>query len=187
MSIHREVSLGRILGPFEAPPFPFIAISPLGLVPKKDSGEFRLIHDLSYPKQHSVNSGIPSTSTAVQYEILDHAIDLIVRASPGALIAKADIESAYRIVPIHSDSIPLLGMTCDGLYYFDAFLPFGLSQSCAIFEAFSTAVQWCLKRISPLTSVTHILDDFIFIGSCDSATSLGLQAFFNLAQELASQ
>lgn len=39
----------RIAGPFTQPPFPNIQVSPLGLVPKKSPGEFRLIHHLSYP------------------------------------------------------------------------------------------------------------------------------------------
>ena len=47
---------GRIAGPFLSPPFePFIT-SPLGVVPKSEEGKFRVIHDLSFPKNNSVNS-----------------------------------------------------------------------------------------------------------------------------------
>ena len=35
---------GHVAGPFLSPPFPNLQISPLGLVPKKDSGKFCLIH-----------------------------------------------------------------------------------------------------------------------------------------------
>ena len=47
--INKELLLGRIAGPFTSPPLPGLIISPLGLVPKKSSTEWRLIHDLSFP------------------------------------------------------------------------------------------------------------------------------------------
>ena len=45
----KELAAGRLAGPF---------VSPLGVVPKKSPGEFRLIHHLSFPKGASVNDGI---------------------------------------------------------------------------------------------------------------------------------
>ena len=75
--INKELLLGRIAGPFSKPPLPESIISPLGLVPKKNSSEWRLIHDLSFPKLSSVNSKIDSAFTRVQYESLDHAISII--------------------------------------------------------------------------------------------------------------
>ena len=47
--IAKEVKLGRIAGPFSEPPFEKFTISPIGLQPKRQPGEFRLIHHLSYP------------------------------------------------------------------------------------------------------------------------------------------
>ena len=48
--VSKAVNLGRIEGIRGIPPFSNLRISPLGVVPKKDSGKFRLIHHLSYPK-----------------------------------------------------------------------------------------------------------------------------------------
>ena len=56
--IASDLNLGRTAGPFSAPPFEDIVISPLGLTPKKEPGAFRLIHDLLFPKGYSVNPGI---------------------------------------------------------------------------------------------------------------------------------
>ncbi|CAJ0964681.1 unnamed protein product [Ranitomeya imitator] len=69
------------------------------IVPKKESGKYRLIHHLSYPKGMSVNDGIPSDETAVTYISFDKAVDLVRNAGPGALMAKSDIESAFRLLP----------------------------------------------------------------------------------------
>ena len=56
--IHKELKPGRIAGPFQHPLFQNFTVSPLGMVPKKDSGKFRMIHDLSSPPNLSVNDYI---------------------------------------------------------------------------------------------------------------------------------
>ncbi|XP_075208025.1 uncharacterized protein LOC142312921 [Anomaloglossus baeobatrachus] len=56
--LRKEVELGRMAGPFDAPPLPDFVVSTLGLVPKKETNKFRLIHHLSYPTGMSVNDGI---------------------------------------------------------------------------------------------------------------------------------
>jgi hypothetical protein len=53
-----ELSAKRIAGPFSHAPFNPFAVSPLGLVPKKEHGRFRLIHDLSYSPEGAVNDFI---------------------------------------------------------------------------------------------------------------------------------
>ena len=56
--LDKERAAGRIAGLFSSPPFPYFPCSPLGIIPKKDLSEFRLIHHLSYPKGSSVNDYI---------------------------------------------------------------------------------------------------------------------------------
>ena len=69
--INKELSLGRILGPFISPPPATnnYRVSPLGVVPKKVLGEFRMIHHLSYPAGLSVNDFIPTAASCVTYRI----------------------------------------------------------------------------------------------------------------------
>ena len=182
--IKKEVSLGRVAGPFSEPPFPSFHASPLGLVAKKEPGTFRIIHDLSFPEGQSVNSGIPSKDTKVHYQTLDESLEILASLDRYCLIAKADIESAYRIIPIHPDSVHLLGFTWEGQYYYDRCLPFGLSASCRIFESFSTAIHWILKHHFQVLDMTHILDDFMFFGPGGSKIcSSSLLAFLTLATE----
>ena len=52
--LNHELAMGRVAGPFDSPTPPDLIISPLGVVPKKTPGEYRLIHDLSFPKDNSV-------------------------------------------------------------------------------------------------------------------------------------
>ena len=182
--IKKEINLGRVAGPFSSPPLPNFHSSPLGLVAKKEPGAFRIIHDLSFPEGRSVNSGISPDFTRVQYQTLDEALDIIVSLGSNSLIAKADIEAAYRIIPIHPDSVHLLGFTWNGMYYYDRCLPFGLSVSCRIFEAFSHAIHWILMHHFKVPHMTHILDDFMFFGPAQSKVcSRSLLSFLTLSAE----
>ena len=182
--IENEISLGRVAGPFQSPPLPSFHSSPLGLVAKKEPGSYRIIHDLSFPIGNSVNSGISPECTKVSYQTLDEALEIICTLGNECLIAKADIESAYRIIPIHPDSVHLLGFTWEGKFYYDRCLPFGLSVSCRIFEAFSHAIHWILIHHFNIPNITHILDDFMFFGPTKSLVcSTSLLAFLTLAAE----
>ena len=108
----KEIQAGRISGPWETPPFNELIISPLGLVPKKSPGEFRLIHHLSHPQGRSTNSGISKEISSVQYTSLDDAVNIVMSLGPGCYLAKTDIKSAFRIIPWFGSSplftIPLV-------------------------------------------------------------------------------
>jgi hypothetical protein len=182
--ISKELKLGRIAGPFSTPPFPDFVISPLGLVPKKESGKFRMIHDLSNPFGRSVNTFIEPTDAAVSYETLDTVIHFVQVNGKGALMAKVDIEEAFRIIPIHPNDRHLLGFMFQGNYYFDKCLPMGCRTSCRIFETFSTALQWVSKYKLHIKHITHILDDFILIGPPQSSVTFhNLQSFLSFCQD----
>ena len=160
-------------------------ISPLGLIPKSEPGKFRVIHDLSFPKGDSVNSGIPKESCSVSYEDYDYLVSLLTSVGQGCFIAKADIKAAFRIIPVHPSDYHLLGFTFEGhYYYYDKWLPMGCSISCKVFEQFSCALQWILQSIFHVKTMSHILDDFIFISSSKSLCNLYLQHFFSLADSL---
>ena len=63
----KEISQGRIAGPFHELPFVNMHISPIGVVPKKEVGQYRLIHNLSYPTDKSINEHIPDELKTVHY------------------------------------------------------------------------------------------------------------------------
>lgn len=184
--IDKEITLGRYAGPFTSPPLQNMTFSPLGLVPKKEPGKFRLIHDLSYPKGNAVNDFISTKNSTVSYETLDDVIKLVKICGPGALIAKCDIEEAFRQIPVHPSDYRLLGFTWNNFYYYDRCLAMGCSSSCRIFETFSRALQWLVKQIEPAAMVSHILDDFIFVGPANSVfCQEQLQLFLSICSQIA--
>ena len=99
-NLAKEIVAGRIVGPFSNPPFLNFRVSPLGVVPKKIPGEFRLIHHSSFPRGASINDGISPEYTTVSYSRVDDAITIIKKLGGGCFLAKADIKSAFRIIPI---------------------------------------------------------------------------------------
>lgn len=183
--LEKEISLGRVKGPFSKIPFSNFISSPLGLVPKKETGQYRLIHDLSYPKGDSVNSHIPEEFTSVSYQNIETVIELVQSYGFNCLMSKADIKDAFRLIPLHPDDYHLLGFHWNDHFYYDMALPMGASSSCQLFESFSTALQWILNERLNIAGISHLLDDFFFVGEADSnACSVALNTFLCLAEEL---
>lgn len=182
--LEKEVRLGRMAGPFASPPLVDLVVSPLGVVTKKEANKFRLIHHLSFPKGASVNDGIDPELCSVVYTSFDAAVDWVKRFGKGALLAKTDIEAAFRLLPVHPESLRFLGCFWEGGFYVDRCLPMGCSLSCAYFEAFSSFLEWVVREVSGCTSVIHYLDDFLCIGSgSDRVCSLILSTVEQVAAD----
>ena len=183
--IRKELALGRIIGPYQiVPSIPNYRISPLGVVPKKVPGEFRVIHHLSYPQGASINDAIPREFSSVTYSSIQDAITIIKSSSSTVYMAKLDVESAFRILPIAPTDRPLLGFRWRGLYYMDAVLPMGCSSSCAIFEAFSNALHWIAQYQLSVSGVVHFLDDFLFLAPSKDKCLSDMQAFMDLCADI---
>ena len=185
MKIQKELDAGRVAGPFDKLPLPNFQVSPLGLVPKKVPGEFRVIHDLSYPKGDSINSTVSKEYATIHCQPFDDLIYVIKLLGSGSLVAKTDIESAFRLIPIHPHDYNLLGFVVDGKFYYDRCLPMGSSVSCRTFELFSNALHWILENKCQVAYVWHLLDDFVVCGPPDSpACTESLKCVLDLAESL---
>ncbi len=186
--LQKEIKLGRIQGPFKEKPFDNLIISPIGLVPKAQEGKYRMIHHLSYPDGNSVNDGIDRDYCTVQYASFDTAVSIVVTAGIGAAMAKADIESAFRLLPIHPQDFSLLGMKIEDNIFVDRALPMGASCSPALFETFSTFLEWAAKRATGTDRITHFADDFLLVGKNDdrdrSSCCRIVKTFENMCDEL---
>ena len=164
--------MGRVAGPFNPPPSPFpnLQISSFGVIPKKGQpGKWRLIVDLSSPWGASVNDGISADEFTLHYITVDQIIRSVSRLGKGALMAKFDVESAYRNVPVHPSDRHLLGMKWRNQYYVDLALPFGLRSAPFIFNAIADLVEWILVHSYQIPDLLHYLDDFITMGPPESS------------------
>ena len=166
--VMKEVELGRYAGPFEEPPFEDFVQSPIGLVPKDKGKKTRLIFHLSYPRGgNSVNSGIPKEYCSVKYPDFEEAVKLCLAQGANCHVAKSDMSSAFRHVPMRKDLWSLLVMKATHplskvTYYFvDKCLPFGSSISCAIFQAVSDAIAFLVSFRTKKVTINY-LDDYLF-------------------------
>lgn len=117
-----------------------------------------MIVDLSSPGGASVNNGIDPQDFSLQYIKANQVICMVSRYGPRALMAKFDVESAYRNIPVHPDDRFLLGMRWRGQFYLDLSLPFGLCSAPFIFNSVADMVEWILLHKHRLSDLLHYLD-----------------------------
>ena len=160
-------------GPFDVPPFHNIHCSPLGAVPKKNN-TYRLILDLSSPKNNSVNEGINHDEFSVKYSSFDYAVNLVRSLGPHCTMAKMDIRHAFRLCPVRQADWPLLGMFWNNQYFVDTRLPFGSRSSPFIFNTFADLLLWILITCYGIPFILHYLDDF-FLADKNNKLSLHME------------
>ena len=192
--IGREKTLGRVIPrqDQQAAQTPELTVSPIGVIPKHNRPDkWRLIVDLSSPKDRSVNDGISDTLCSLTYASMGEAATLLQTLGKGALLAKLDLKEAYRAVPVHPQDRPLLGMRWRETTYLDAALPFGLRSAPKIFSALADGLIWIIHNRGFACSL-HYLDDFLFLGppdspACGQALSMTLQLCTELGIQVAEE
>ena len=130
--MNKELDFNAILGPFQENPFICnICVSPLNTVSKKDSEERRIILDLSYPKDKSVNDFVSKdfylgNRINLTYPGVDDLVAIVKAKGQSCLLFKRDLSRAYRQLSIDPREASLLGYSFNGFLYFDKVLIFGL-------------------------------------------------------------
>ena len=104
--LDKEINKGRIAGPFMEIPFKHFQLNPIGVVEKSVAGSFRIITNLSYPKGSSINDNIPREFSQVSYSSIQDAAKLLLECGKNSYLAKCDIESAFRLIPLSPNSVP---------------------------------------------------------------------------------
>ena len=110
--IQDELSRGQIghVGPQELIDQWQGHLSPLGAIPKKgNTDKWRLIMDPSSPKGCSVNDCILKEECTFHYASVDLAVAKLQQLGIGTLMAKMDIQRAYRNTPVAPSDRRLLG------------------------------------------------------------------------------
>ena len=148
------------MGNYEVVSEPPDIISPLGVLEKPDGG-IRLIHDCSMPPGQAVND----YSTEEWHQRFARVDDAAALITEGCFMAKVDIQSAYRHVPISKHSQKVTGLKWQfgskTVYLRDTKLCFGSQMAPGIFHRLTQAVKRMLKRKGLNTTVVYLDDIFI--------------------------
>lgn len=126
----QPAKLEVLIGPFHT--------SPLGLVPNPSSSSFRLIQDLSFPRNHTdlflVNARICSDEFPTEWGSFEATTNLILSLPPRCVTMTFNISAAYRLTQICPDQQNVLCVYWDRLVYVDRAVMFGLSSSAGVFS-----------------------------------------------------
>ena len=142
---------------------PGVQISRIGVIPKGSTGKWHLIVDLSAPEGFIVNDNIDETLCSLSYISVEDTVQEIVAKGQGSQLAKVDIQSTYRTIPVHPEDWNLLGMVWENFLFIDTTLPLGLRLAPKIFTAVADAAE-SIARQQGVTTILHYLDDFLIIG-----------------------
>ena len=186
--IHKEVCKGNFIGPLPSSQLSngqSLQINSIGVVPKGHTPDrWRIITDLSFPHGRSVNDRIAGGMCSLEYTTVDKVAGSALALGRGTLLAKIDIKSAYRLISVHPEDRPLLGLQWQGSVYIDRKLPFGLRSAPKIFNCVADALEWCFRQAG-VSNIDHYLDDFITFGPPGSATcSCNLEIIKSVSEKL---
>ena len=174
--LEKECTLNRMLGPFTLVRMPPLHINRFRFIPKcHNMGKWCLITDVSHPPGCSVNGGISSEVCSLSYTTVEQ---VAAGYTGGALLAKIDIEAAYRLILVHPHDCQLQAVEWEGKFYINPMVQFRHRLAPKIFNAVADTLEWCMRRRG-IRHVFHYLDDFIVFGpphSVECAEALSIHA-----------
>lgn len=170
-AIKQELAANRYRGPFSQKELenllgPFIS-HPLGVVPKSN-GKWRLIEDLSWPRDgsfDSVNSLTDLSDVIPQWGGFAEAMEMIITAAPGSQGATLDWKDAFRNIPVHPKDFwtSVLAWPSDGSksrLYVDLAHKFGHSRSPGNFDRPNQGFMAICRRMN-LGDLIAWVDDLL--------------------------
>lgn len=152
------LQLEQLIGPFRT--------SPLGLVPKPGTDLFRMIQDLSFPRNNplipSINSEVNADDFPTGWGTFDETAAIILSLPPGCRAAAFDISAAYRITPVNPRQQNSLCIAWQGSVYVDRAVMFGLSSSAGVFGAVADMLV-AIGKAAGFRVIQKWVDDFLVI------------------------
>lgn len=165
--IQKELSIGGIIGPLKNPPFnEWAHVSPLMTREKKGTDDRRVIIDMSYPKDSSVNAYMYKNSSLGRQRdhtlpSVDDAVQILSEMGNDAYISTTDISRAYKNFVSCPLDWPLLAFRWNEDFYCDITMPFGARSSSCHMQRIATAIAVMLRGKGVESRV--YLDDLIVI------------------------
>lgn len=161
--LEKESKNDSILGPFKSNPFVSnLVISPLNSVPKKDTTERRVILDLSFPRNCSVNDFIHKNEylgqkSEILFPKVDDFIELIKKKGRGCLLFKKDLRRAYRQLSIDPHDYNLVSFVWGKHIFCDSVLSMGLKSAAMICQRVTNAISFIMFQLG--VAILNYLDD----------------------------
>ena len=135
--LHKEVSLGAILGPYRSIDYDKLHCSPL-LTRPKDGDNRRVILNLSFPAGASLNDAVTKNlfderPFTLRFPTVDNILDSIRGVQGTAMLAKIDVARAFRNLRVNPVDAFKFGINWNNEYYLDVALAFRLGlQQCVV-------------------------------------------------------
>ena len=114
---------------------------------------------------------------------MDNIAEVILGLGPQTVLAKCDVRSTYRNVPVHPYDVAWLGLQWEGETFVDTALPFGLRSAPKLFTVVADAFQYTLQA-AKVQFIFHYIDDFLILGWSEEECLTSLQQVQAMANEL---
>ena len=172
----------ELTGPFEAPPFTTLHVSPLMTAPKKPASR-RAVFDATFG-DFSLNKNTPrdsycNTPCVYDYPSVDDFKKLVLTSGKGCYIWKRDLSRFYLQIPLDPMEYPKVCCIWRNQLYFFVSLMFGLTHSGLQGQRVTNAVKWVHQRLGleidgkPFNSLNYSDD----IGGVESTLDRALVSF----------
>ena len=132
----------------------------------KQNSKYRIITDLSEPKNKSINDCIESDNLrALKMSTIPEIFKRVREVGPHCTISKVDLKNAYQQISLRTPDISLHGFRFGGRYFYNTKMVFGEKSSPEIFDNFNQVntefaiFQACYNR----KNVFRVLDDTVVI------------------------
>ena len=186
--VREEIAEGAFIGPLGASPFyEWSHTSPIMTRPKADPSKRRVITDLTFPHDSSINSYIMKNSALghIRAHSLPTITDLVAilrSAPPTAHMFTIDIARAYR--NFRSDPLdwPLLCVRCGGAHFIDVSMPFGARASSCHMQRVAHFIMAILEGEGMRGAM--YLDDLIIVAQDGATANRQYQRVVQLLSEL---
>ena len=168
--INKEFSLQRYLGPFSELELKYLLgpfqTSPLSLVPKPHSTNYRLIQNLSFPHTNtpvpSINAHINAADYPCTFGTFLTICLIINDLPPGSQASTRDVADAYRTIPLHPSQWPGLVIRLDSQNFaINTQNSFGLASAGGVWGHVADFLA-DLFRSHGIGPLSKWVDDFIF-------------------------
>ncbi len=149
--IKAELEMGSLKGPFDSPPFEFSHLAPLMSRIKDQGSKRRIISDLKFPQEISINSYIPSNvymGSERQHTLpkADDVVSYINTEFKDYWLCTTDLKNAYKHFNCCPSDYPLFTIKWRGRYYFESSIPFGARMSSFLMQSVANAIIDILKK-----------------------------------------